>query len=347
MADENQIQPAATETVSQPTAAAESQIVSQPSAPSTPVTGTAGQPAQTQPQFSLRDYISEELGNPALKEQFQDDQTLARQLAQLTRQAAGWQQQAQLAQRYLPHAEWIEKAMAEREAAAQAEQAKQAKSAWNAPPYDPRWREAVNPDGTVKPGYDPTIPQKLAAWYEHQRNFMDKMAQNPAEAILPTIKDQFAEIVESAVQKHLGGFRDQQLAQGFVSQNAEWLFEQDPVSKAVKLDPFSGQQMLSPAGQRFRDYVIQLEKAGISNIAQQQTFAQRLVEADLFRMAYTQQKAGVPTQAAAAAPGVNRIANALGNGKAAAGVATPGKSLRDMLTETFAEKGITDKDIVS
>ena len=324
-----------------PAAAPSSQPAPSPGVVPSPETQAA------QAAFNARAYLGERLGNPAIAGQFKTDQEFLDQVAPILQQAAAWRQQAELGQRYAQHAPQFEKWYAEQEEKRRNEAAaaaQQTQKWWTSPEYDRSWEDGVtvNPQTgelVAKPGYDPTLPSKIQRFREFQRQKLNEFLQDPIATIKPGLEGVVAEIVGKAVQQQLGGYQSQQSAVKFVESNADWLYATDPVSKARLMDPVTRGPLLTPAGQRFRQHVIALEQAGVTDIAMQQHLAQKLTSADLLQMVYQQPTAGAPAAPAGVPPARS---NALVD---AAEQPESNLSLRERLIENFRRSNITDEMI--
>lgn len=319
-----------------------------PSAPSVPAASSVPEVSQAAASvFELRNYFAEQLGNPDLAKQFNDDKTFAAQLVPILQHAPVWRKKAEYGDRYMQHAAEFEKWFAEQQQKKQAEAVSKPQKWWTAPEFDPSWEQAVVADPqtgelVAKPGYDPTIPSKIARYRDFQRQKLNEFFQDPMKTIQPGIEQVVQAVVEKALQQHTGEFEQKQFADSFLQQNSDWLFQSDPVSKQLIRD-VSGKLQLSPAGHRFRQHVSDLEKAGVTNLAAQQSLAQRLTEGDLLRMAYTQQQnPAAPAQPAApASPQAPAYQpNALA-GSQNLGTGSP-MPLKNRLQEAFEKAGITD-----
>lgn len=229
------------------------------------------QQAQAQQQAeSVRDALASY--GIDLRGQFQDDRAALAYLANQYRQA---QQYAQAGQVYLQHRSEFERWQDEqkRQAAAQDQQKK---SWWNAPQYDPGWfnkltRNAYTNQLEVLPGHDPAIVQRVLAWQEHQRNFLDKFSQDPITAIRPGIEEVVQQVAARMVQEQLGGYSQQMSAREVYQQNQEWM---------VETDPQTGRPTLSPLGHRYAEYVKQADQAGLQGVQAQHQYALGMTQRD-------------------------------------------------------------------
>jgi len=318
----------------------------QPQSASEMAAQTASAPAPQPTPFSARSFLAKEFGQPDLEKTWENDETALRQLVDVARQTAQYAQKAQLADRYAPHASEFDQWLADKEKRAKEESQKAQSSWWTPPPFDPSWEKAIDPQtGLAKPGFDPTIPQKLAAYREFQRDKINQFTQDPLKMLEPGLKNSLVPILEELLDKKLGGFQAAQAAQSYVQQNSSWLFEKD-ANGAIKTD-HKGERVFSPTGRIFASYVQKAEQLGIRDIAAQQEYAERCTEGDLWRARYEQEKGaqGATTQQTTTTkPGVNRIAG-LGNNaqrQAAVGEFPKGTSLKERLMTAAKENGIND-----
>jgi hypothetical protein len=215
-------------------------------------------------------------------------------LAGVYRQAGEWQQLAQHGQQYLAHRDQFEQFLRQRQEAAEREQ--QARQQWwKAPEYDPTWASKLMRDPTtgelkVIPGADPSVAQKYMAWVEHQRSFLDRLAQDPVGAIRPGVEQVAREVAQQLIQQQLGGLQERTAAGSFVQQNSDWLHQRDGEGN-VLYDQQTGRPALSPLGRRFAHYVVEAEQMGLGDVASQQRYALAGVQRD-YLLAYARQQAG-------------------------------------------------------
>lgn len=276
-------QPSAPTQTAPPSAGPAQTVTSAPGLPYTPGQGAPQQPMSV--RDALRGYGLD------LTSQFQDDHQALQHLAGLYRQTREQADLARYGQQYLRHASDFQQWQQQRQqAAAQQQQAEQ--SWWKAPEYDPSWSQKLYKDpasGELKavPGADPDLPRKYMAWIDHQRQFMDRFAQDPIAAIRPGVEQLALQVAQQVVQQQLGGYQERQVADGFVQQNSPWLHERDPQGNLVP-GP-NGKPALSPLGQRFAAYVGEAEQMGLRGVEQQRRYAMGLVQRDYLSALYSQQ----------------------------------------------------------
>ncbi len=208
---------------------------------------------------------------PDLAGRFQDGNQALSYLLQEARRSEELQRLAPYAQEYMqnagPYQAW-RKSQDEAQRAAAAQRQK-----WfNAPEFNPDWRNAIaqGPDGrlSVKDGYPPDTLQKYLAAVQHQRGFLDKFAFDPIGAIKPGLMQLIQEAVQPILRQGLGGYQEQQQATGFVAQNKDWLFQNGQVG---------GQ--LTEWGQRFKAHVEQAIQFNVPTQHQSQ-YALEMVQRD-------------------------------------------------------------------
>jgi hypothetical protein len=275
-------------------------------------------------------------------------------LRHLVGQAAQAQQSQQYATRYLQHAGQFEQWLTSQQQAA----AQQQKPSWWSPPeYNPAWRGLVQRDPdtgqmTLSPGAPPDILPKLLAYDQYRRDFADRLTSDPVNTLRPFVEDVAREIAGGLVQQSMGSYQEQLFADNYVAQNSGWLHQRDQQGNPV-LDPFSRQPMLSPAGQRFRGYVEQLQGAGVTNIRIQEQQARAMVERDLAMAQLAQlqgnaQNGQIKNQFLQ--QNNTRQPNQSGSLAGAPGqppAAGQGLSLQQRLTQRFREAGVTDADFAA
>jgi hypothetical protein len=157
---------------------------------------------------------------------------------------------------------------------AQQPQQKQEEPWWKAPEFDERWWDQVYQDDQgrilAKPGYPPDLPAKIEAYQQFQRQKIAEFMRDPVNLIKPGLERVLKPMIEEAINGKVGQFGQELEARDFVAQNASWIYQQGP----------GGQQVMSPAGQRFTQYVQFLANAGM-NPQQQQELALRLLRGDI------------------------------------------------------------------
>lgn len=137
---------------------------------------------------------------------------------------------------------------------------------WNPPEYNPSWEKLLRRDEAGQivalPGTPPDVLPKYLAYAQYTNDFVEKFRNNPAETLAPMIDARAEQIAQRIVAQHLGGRDQQQTNQQFISDNNNWLYEQDQNGRqrmTQAFDPQSGrfvqQPVLSHWGRRFRDIV--------------------------------------------------------------------------------------------
>ncbi len=218
-----------------------------------------------------------------------DDYTALQQLITRSNEARALQQQmaqmqelARHGQQYLQHAPEFQKflqAQQQAQAAADAEKA----NWFKAPEWNPAWASFISKDaaGNLVPvqGAPPGIVDKYLAFVNHQRSFMEKLAQDPIGALRPGIEQVAQQIAEKIVAERLGGYQGQNFAQNFIQQHSGWLYQQgqngQPASGA------DGQPLLSPAGQRFQQLVTEAQQLGITSGEARAKYAYNMLKAEI------------------------------------------------------------------
>lgn len=335
---------------SPPPAAAPSTPPPSSQAPPPAQTGSQAPPAAATPASQLRDQLNQHLGGLVNFSQYSDDTALMRGLAETLRQSQNMQQFATLGQQVMPHWSQFQEWQKAQEAAEQARRAQEQKW-WNPPPFDRSWLDGVIVDEATgqlqpKPGYDPSIPQKIAAYRQFQREQLDKFFTDPIGMLKPGLEQLIKEIAGNVVQNNVGQYSATQQANDWVRQNQHWLFEHDD-SKRMMYDQ-QGRPIPSQVNMMFRNHFQQILQMGIKDGPEAYELAKKLTHADLLNQAKAgTQTAAQPTPtapAAPAAPGANRL-QSLDTTAAANGTAIPRerkKPLGGRIQEALNAAGITD-----
>jgi len=125
---------------------------------------------------------------------------------------------------------------------------------WKPPEWNPAWEQLITKDAQGNlipvPGAPPNVVQKYQEYITYQAQEMQKFRSNPHEYMRPTVENLAAEIARKEIEKHLGGFKDQQFAQQFTSQNAGWLYQRDQQGNLLQnqvFNPMTGMMEQRPA----------------------------------------------------------------------------------------------------
>ena len=330
--------------------ASAAETTSQVSTPE-PAAPSQAQPAQeTQTQASLRAYAKSQ---GLSLDHYQDDGAALDHLLQTFRTYQQVAPQLQYYQSLLPQfQQWQQQQ-------AQAQQPKPAeKKPWfEAPQYDPSWKALVQRDPTTgefkaAPGAPPDIVQKYLSAQQHAAGFLEKFAFDPTGTIKPGIEELVKPLVESAIKEQLGSYREQQQAAQIVGQNAKWIYQCDQAGNPVT-DPFTGQKMLSPWGQKFAQYSNEAMQHGMQSVSAMNEYALMKVQNELLQQQLSQmqpaQTPGGPSPAQIANEQMKRqaIAGAVHRPSAAGSIPAPGTttpqnaslSFREMATQMLNENG--------
>lgn len=271
-------------------------------------------------------------------------------LRHLLAQAGQAAQARQYADRYLQHAQAFEQYLSEQ----QQRQQPQKPAFWNPPEFNPAWRGLVTKDpdtGDLRlaAGAPPDILPKMLAYDQYRRDFADRLLSDPVTTLKPFVEDVARDIAQGMIGQTMGSYQDQVWTDNFINQNSSWLHARDERGQVV-MDPYSRKPLLSPVGERFRSYVEQLHRSGISDIRLQEQQARALVERDIALAQLSQFQAGQANQQQKhnfLAQNAVRNPNQSGVLVPAPGQPPPagqGLSLAERMTQRFREAGITDAD---
>jgi hypothetical protein len=281
---------------------------------------------------------------------FKDDQSAVDHLLQLARNAQQVQHLAQHGQRYQQHATQFESWLAQQQKAQQTQAPTE--SWWKAPEWNDAWLSQVDVDANgnyvPKPGAPPDVGQKIAAFRNHQREFLNKFASDPMGAVGPGIKEMVQKEAMALIQQHLGAYQEDTVAHQIIQQNRSWMVQQDAQGRAL-LDPISQQPAWTPEALMYRQYVEQLSQAGVRDSRAQDHMARQLVAGQVAMRGFGSQAATTANDVKKAdfLNGAARLPSHSGT------MATPGLpqneklTLEQMLKQNFRAAGISDADFRS
>lgn len=244
-----------------------------------PTTPAATPPAA--PEFvSIRDVVRN-YGAGDLADQFTDEHALLQHLLiqrQQAQQVQPWLQQFQQNQ---PQ---FQEFLRTRQAAEQQQRDKPwFDKFWQPPEFNRQWERLITRDAngnlSVVPGADPGIIAKYQAYQQFRSQAADRLMENPFTFFEEPVKQLAQQMAQQEIQRHLGGYKDQQFATQFIETNP-WLYQRDPSGNAL-VNPATGDRVLSREGQAFKGYVEHAQaRLGINDIRGQQEFALAMVQRD-------------------------------------------------------------------
>ncbi len=212
---------------------------------------------------------------------------------------------ADLGRQVAPHADQI-RAMIQQQ---QAQQQAPPSRPWAAPSFKREWLSQVETDPETgqlraRPGYDPSLPEKVQAYAE----WLNKFQSKPDEFLDPWVEAKATAIVE----QRMAGYQEQQDASRLVSQEAQWIFQGGRVGGP-----------LTVAGQMYGRAANQFYQAGLRDVRSLHAAAVAVVQ-----NAFLRQQAQASGQAQAAAQAAPAVAagNPVSVAQALARGLPPGKS---------------------
>lgn len=246
---------------------------------------------------------------------------------------------------------------------------------WNPPEYNPAWQTMVRQDENGNlvpvPGAPIGVVEKVQQYQAYRREMADKLMSNPFQFFEEPVKHLATQVAQEMVQKNLQQYRDQMSAREFVNRESQWLYEHDQNGQRrfqSVVNPQTGsleqQPVLSPLGQKLRDYVTEearrQQSRGYYDLEEQQRNAMTRVQLDYALQqleAKNNPQAPAPT-VATPPPNPREATNAafLKNQGPAARPATPPsvapptqprRDLTELLRERFKQNGITDDNFVT
>lgn len=246
--------------------------------------------------LKLRGYVAEEDDDESVV----DGLLRKLQAAETERQRYAQQQQAQ--QQY---AQQLQVWQAQQQyAAQQAQQAQQKRelqgrlAAWNkVPEYDQQWMEFLTTDDqgnvVVKPGGDPTLPQKIAARREWERQAVQSMISEP----VGFVQDAFFQ--NPQIQQHIQSIATQ-VAHQLVQQSRQQDMEAAQIADEVRGWAFDEQRKPTAAGQVYLQAVQQFAIDPRTPTPKAQHDAAMQYVLPLLKQMQAQQPASTPKESGAA-----------------------------------------------
>jgi hypothetical protein len=289
---------------------------------------------------------------------YSDDATMLRDVFAAAQQAQTYRTQAQqLAQQQAALLQRMGQPAQQQAAPQQPGQAQNPLAKfWQPPEFQPQWEQLVTRDAQgnvngVKPGAPVDILPKYLAYHQYRRDFADRLLSNPVEALGPMVQEMAAQQAQRIMQGQMQTYQDRTWTDSFMSQNSQWLHARDAAGNLLT-NHATGRPMLSPAGQRFGQYVVEAERMGVGDIRQQERFARSMLQRDLLMGQQQQAQApahGAAAQAAAVAA-ANRRPNLAGSVPAAGPIPATvaqnsGLSLKDQLAQAMQSQGVTDDQV--
>jgi len=253
--------------------------------------------------------------------QFPDDSTLETALFDAADSYYSNQSLIQAGQRVAPHLTEFEKWREEqaRTAATPATPAAEPAAAptfeHNAPEFDGMWiQKCLHDDGTIRANADPVILQKLREYQSWRDGFQRNWESDPADlirrAMAPKLhelegklstasdKEELRKLVTEVAQQVYQERTVEQENSAWIASREKDLFQAD-ANGHRKVDPATGQPLLTEMGHALRNHGEQLRGAGITDPRAIRELADRLLLADQLEGKFT---AGGQTPPADAAP---------------------------------------------
>jgi hypothetical protein len=330
----------------------------QSATPTPSPTGAAATPAPVapaQPTYAgARDYAAKALGYSNAGQYADDAAFLQAMIAgqqTYAKQVQEMQQLAQFGQLYLQQQSQAAKP--------QPTSPNDPLAAYKAPEFNPAWQNAIERTESggfkLRDGADPSILPKFLAYQQHRQDVADKLLANPAEFLKPLVSHLVQEQAAALVEQRFGAQQNEQYVNGFMQQNAAWLYSRDNAGNPV-VNPVTRQPMLSPTGQRFYEHLRAAEQYGIKDPTAQEKYARALLTADLMQPAAQTQNAVQQGDAAKAAllASMNRRPNQSGShvgqdntGHQAPATQNSSMSLEERLRANLRANGFTEESFAA
>jgi hypothetical protein len=280
--------------------------------------------------------------------QFQDDRTFMEAVLAQAQAANVAQQQIAAMQNYQGALAQAQQLAAQQRQAAAAPAAKPLNAIWNPPEFNPAWQSLVRADEkgvpTLIPGAPADILPKYLAYQQYRQQFAERFLSNPEETLMPLINSAADERARAMVRQEIESRQEAHYIESFVSENSGWLHAKDSTGRTVT-NPQNGKPVLSPAGQRFHQYVVAADQSGIKNVRAQEEYARAFLQRDILMA--QQQAGGAAAAAQQAVIEANRRPNLAGMLPQPGTPPPPavGTSLAQQLMLAMQAHGITDAGI--
>ncbi len=237
-----------------------------------PVLGsTAASPAAATEWQGVRDYAKAN----GVDLPFEDDAAALQALIRSHQQANQRDYYADLGRQVAPQATQIAEFLRQRKQ--QAVQP-QAPPPWQGPEFQKDWLQLVERDENTgrlrsKPGYDPTIAEKVEAYAQWREKFLDQ----PEQVIAPLIEQRAQQLIEAKFAE----YNERQTADQIVAANASWMFAADAQGRPVFTA--QGQRQLTAEGVGYARAADTLWRGGLRDVRQIDQLARATVENVILR----------------------------------------------------------------
>lgn len=302
---------------------------------------------------------------------FNDDQSAAQYVAQALTRSRDDTQYATYGRQVADKWDDVQKFLKQQEEQQKAQ--KEAEKPWHAkfwqpPEWNQEWQSMVQQDDRGNwvpvPGAPPGVAAKYSEYRAFRQQQAEKLMQNPYAFFEEPIKHLAQQVAQEQFQKMTAEREAQSFTSSWVKDNSDWLFAKDATGQPIQ-DPVTRQNVLSPHGIKFKEYVNDAkDRMGITSPQGQQEWALQKVQLEYaveelkrLQSASATPPPGVPvTPAAPVNPREAANASILKTTpKRAASAATPASnanppqtqlSLRQRLSKTFKDNGITSDDLL-
>jgi len=262
----------------------------------TPVDETVEAPVETPAEETVEEPAAPgflermtELGFDGVEDESQGRDRLLESYSQLSTQIQELQEQnqnlSQLAQYGNQHLEML------RQQEQQAQQPAEQKGWWNPPEIDQqavdRYRKSVtNPEtGEVTQEWVDGTPAGIRTQYgTHQQyleNWVDGLAYRPQETLDPVIESVVTRMLDERLSELQAAQRADRFAERVVEEDGGWLYEVDPRTNQPRVDPITGDRILTADGKRVMEYSQYARSIGISDPVQQWEYATAMHHRDV------------------------------------------------------------------
>lgn len=149
------------------------------------------------------------------------------------------------------------------------------------------WREGTPED----------VKRSFASYEKARKERLAAIVDNPREFLEPLLREFFGKGLEEHAAVLESQTEEQAIKTQFLA-NATWLYQVDPVTKTPRVDPRTGQNLLTPEGARFGEYMDEAAALGVTSLKGQLRYAERLRAAEQQSTQATQQATSQQAQQA-------------------------------------------------
>ena len=170
---------------------------------------------------------------------------------------------------------------------------------YGAPEIDESWLNLVEQDPAtgrfvVKAEYigsvDPSVAEKVNEYAEWRQSRSNALIDDPMQTLVDSgLEEYVQERIDQALNQNISSYDTRRQAEQWVASNSEVLYVTDPSTGQARVDPRTGQPLLTPIGQSLQDTHVALRNQGMYDPVQRHQVALALIQPQLQQMQQVQQ----------------------------------------------------------